>query len=99
MADFAQEEVVKKQHGLMLGQSFMHPPGTPSPAAATPTVPMPGFNQTLGQGIAMTSGSERFSSLGSSPHSQSFVGHMGGTLSVGWSEARHENRCRHRRHA
>ena len=83
MTDVAKEDFMKKQNGLMLGQPFMHPPGSPSPA--TPTVPMPGFNQTLGQGIGMTSGSERCSSLCSSP--QSFVGNIGGPMSDGWPEA------------
>ena len=76
VTDFAIEDVIKQQHCLV--------PGSPSPA--TPTVPMPGFNQTLGQGIGMTSGSERCSSLCSSP--QSFVGNIGGPMSAGWPEAR-----------
>ena len=62
----------------------MHPPGSSSPA--TPAVPMTGLNQTLGQGIGIPSGSNRFSSLCSNP--QSFVGNIGGPVSAGWSEAR-----------
>ena len=80
--DFAKEDLAKMQHGLMLGEAFMHPPGSPSPATTTPSVPMPGF----GQGIGITRGSDRFSSLCSSP--QSYVGNIGGTMSAGWSEAR-----------
>ena len=59
VTDFAKEDVIKKQHGRVLGEPFMHPTGSPSPAA--PSVPMPSFNQTLGQGIGITSGSNRFS--------------------------------------
>ena len=75
MNDFAKEDVANKQHGLILGEAFMHP----SPATPSPSVPMPG----LGQGIGITSGSDRFSSLFSSP--QSYLGNVGGPMSAGWS--------------
>ena len=80
VTDFSNEDVAKKQHGLMLGEDFMHPPGSPSPATTSPSVPMPGFGQRIG----ITSGTERFSSLCSSP--QSYVGNIGGPT-AGCSEA------------
>ena len=40
MTDFAKEDVIKKQHGLMLGEPFMHPP-------ATPSVPMPRLQERI----------------------------------------------------
>ena len=73
VTDFAQED---GEDVLMLGESFIYPPGTPSPS----TVHMPGVNQTI------TSDSDRFSMLCSSQHP--FVGNIGGPMSVGWSEAR-----------
>ena len=79
---------------MMMGQPASVSNQYPSPATPSPSVPMPG----LGQGIGITSGSQKFSSLFSSP--QSYVGNIGGGCSspqyfpastsgpAGWSEAR-----------
>ena len=73
VTDFAKENVAKKPSCIHQVLHHQHP--------TSQSVPMPGF----GKGIGITSGSDRFSSLCSSPHS--YVGNFGGPT-AGWSEAR-----------
>jgi hypothetical protein len=81
VTDLAKEDVAKKQYGLMLGEAFVYPPGSPLSATTLPSVPMPRFWQQIG----IKSGSDRFSSLCSSP--QSHVVNIGDPMSAEWSEA------------